>query len=61
MIKNICNKYTKINDDTLSVYHNTMSPAINKPTHCKSCVYYTSRNCRPDINEKMTNEHNFFG
>lgn len=60
MLKNICNKYTKIDNDLVNTYHMNMSPSVRKPTQCKSCVYYTNRNCREDIHDKMSNDHNFF-
>ncbi len=57
---NFCNKYTKTSNSALTTYHNNMSPAINKPSHCRSCIYYTSKNCKQNIHDTMTNEHNFF-
>ncbi len=60
MTRIFCNKYTKVNNNFISTYHNTMSPSINKPSHCKSCIHYTSRNCTENLHDKLTNEHNFF-
>lgn len=60
MIKNICNKYSSIDSEQIGTYHNVMSPVIQKPTQCKSCIYYTSRNCTKEFKDKMSDEHNYF-
>lgn len=61
MLNNICTKYSKIENDYIGTYHNTMSPKINKPSGCKSCVHFTSRNCNGTFKDKGNDEHNFFG
>ncbi len=59
-MKNICNKYTKVNNDFTNTYHTKVNSAKNSPVHCKSCTYYISNSCRENNHDKITNEYNFF-
>lgn len=61
MQQNICTKYTKIDNGYIGTYHNAMSPKVQKPNACKSCMYYTSRNCNTDFQDKVLSDHNYFG
>lgn len=53
--KEFCEGFEPISREFVT-YNNAMSNSVNKPNNCKSCRYYTYKNC----NKTVTNYENGF-